>query len=231
VRQRRHLIVALIALLMGAAPVSAAPVVERQRIGRSVNDVRLRAVNIGARSKPTKVLVVGCIHGNECAGKAILRELRQMSAPGGFELWLIWSLNPDGQASGTRQNARGVDLNRNFPAGWRSIGEPWDTYHSGSRAASEPETRAAMRFVEEHRPDITIWYHHRWVQRRYAARVGLPWVRLDPLPGTATRWQNRNYPGHTSFVVELPAGSMSERSAKRHARAVRAAGREWAARR
>jgi murein peptide amidase A len=218
--------------------VSAAPVVNTERIGRSVRDKRLRAFNIGARSSPKRILVVGCIHGNECAGKAVLAKLRRMPRPKNYELWLIWSLNPDGEARSTRHNARGVDLNRNFPAGWRSYGDRWDTYYPGPRPHSEPETRAAMRFVKEHRPDVTIWYHqamelvtrrkrHNRVPKLYARLVGLPLRRLPRYPGTSSRWQNKRFPGHVSFVVELPAGTMSNEAARRHARAVRAVARAW----
>ena len=209
----------------------------RARIGHSVRGRTLRAVNVGARSSPTVVLVVGCIHGNECAGAAIVRALRRRS-PSTFELWLIRDLNPDGSRAGTRQNARGVDLNRNFSAGWRRSGRPWDTYHSGPRPWSEPETRAARDFIRERRPDITIWYHqqmalvvrttrHVRVQRRYARLVGLPLTRIGRLPGTATRWQNRRFPGHSAFVVELRAGSLTRRAAQRHARAVLRVARLW----
>ena len=233
-----RVLVLAVMLLLAAHPGRAAKIQESVRSGRSVNEAAIRAVNVGARSSETRVLLVGCIHGNECAGKAILSRLRKMPRVHGFELWLISSLNPDGAAAGTRQNARGVDLNRNFPTGWRSSGDPWSTYYSGPRPASEPETRAAMRFVNEHRPDITIWYHqamelvtktrrHQRTQRRYARRVGLPWRDLERLPGTASRWQNRRYPGHLSFVVELAAGPMSSAEARRHARAVRRAGSEW----
>jgi protein MpaA len=181
---------------------------------------------------------VGCIHGNECAGKAVVRALRRARAPRRYELWLIRDLNPDGSRAATRQNARGVDLNRNFAAGWRPIGQPGDVHHSGRRPWSEPETRAARAFVRRHRPDITIWYHqalvlvtkmkrHVRVQRRYARLVNLPLTKLDPLPGTAPRWQNRRFPGHTSFVVELRAGSLDRRAAGLHARAVRRVAQMW----
>jgi murein peptide amidase A len=186
---------------------------------------------MGDPSSHHKLLVVGCIHGNECAGKAIVRKLRRTTLPRDLDLWLVPDMNPDGSRAGTRQNARGVDLNRNFSYRWRRMGERWDTYYSGPRPFSEPESRAARDFVLAHRPDITIWYHqhmslvvkmprHRAVQRRYARIVNLPLKSLGPIPGTATRWQNHKFPGHIAFVVELPAGSLSKRAVKRHVRGV-----------
>jgi murein tripeptide amidase MpaA len=34
--------------------------------------------------------------------------------PARIDLWTIRTVNPDGIRAGTRKNARGVDLNRNF---------------------------------------------------------------------------------------------------------------------
>ena len=221
-------------VLVLATPASAA----RDTIGRSVQDRPIVVVTRGPAEAETNVLVVGCIHGNECAARAIVKRLKRIDVPRGVRLWLVSSMNPDGSRAGTRQNAHGVDLNRNFSRGWRPIGEPWDTYHSGPRPFSEPETRAARRLIEEVRPQITIWYHqqmalvakqrrHLRTQRRYARRVGLPLRRLERLPGTASRWQNHRWPGHISFVVELPGGGLPWDSVKRHARAVASAGSEW----
>ena len=209
-------------------------------IGHSTKDRPIIAIERGDFDNHRKVLVVSCIHGNECAGRAIVRKLRKMPAPDDLDLWLIPDLNPDGSIARTRQNGRGVDLNRNFSYRWQPIGDPWDTYHSGSRPFSEPESRAARDFVRRHRPDITIYYHqrmslvvkagrrsHRHVQRRYARLVGLPLRDLGFIPGTAISWQNHHYPGHLAFVVELPAGALSARSVRRHARAVLEIGRDW----
>jgi protein MpaA len=251
VRPGPRLVVSLLALALAAALVhgltsAAGPPVggrghgldRRVTIGRSVRGRAITARNVGAPTAATKVLVVGCIHGNECAGKAVVRALRRARAPRRYELWLLSDLNPDGSRANTRQNARGVDLNRNFAAGWRPIGQPWDAYHSGRRPWSEPETRAARAFILRRRPDITIWYHqslalvtkrkrHVRVQRRYARLVDLPLTKLDALPGTAPRWQDHRFPGHTSFVVELRAGPLGRRAADLHARAVRRVAHMW----
>ncbi len=75
----------------------------RRVIGRSVRGRPIRAYRIGDRSSRHTVLVVGCIHGNECAGRAILATLRDMAPFNDLDLWLVFSMNPDGTAAGTRQ--------------------------------------------------------------------------------------------------------------------------------
>ena len=50
-------------------------------------------------------------------------------------LWIIANLNPDGVARRTRQNARGVDLNRNFPSEWQANGERGSPEYFGPRGA------------------------------------------------------------------------------------------------
>jgi murein peptide amidase A len=217
-----------------ATPVaSSAPAVARRSvvIGRSVDGRRLVARVIGPDSAPRKVLLVGCIHGDECAGLRILSAVAARRPPAGVQLWLVGELNPDGTAAGTRQNARGVDLNRNFPYQWRRVTDP--TFDSGPRPASEPETRAAMGLIDRIRPAVTIWYHQhqdlvdmaggdRGVARRYAELAHLRATCLAFLPGTAPGWQNHTLHGTTSFVVELPAGPVGRVGVSRHLQAVAA---------
>src|SRR3954453_18328380 len=96
--------------------------------GHSVEGRPLNVTRVGEAEAPVRILVVGDVHGNEPAGEAIVARLRR-SRPGGgaggegiggglrrsrldgVAFWLVRTANPDGRARGTRQNARGVDLN------------------------------------------------------------------------------------------------------------------------
>jgi N-acetylmuramoyl-L-alanine amidase len=221
-------VVAAIALLLGAtAPAQAA-----ETFGRSVLDRPLTLTRAGDPEAPVRVLVVGSIHGDETAGHEVVARLRSLEPPPGVQLWLVRTVNPDGALIGTRQNARGVDLNRNFPFRWRGGGRAFDTYFPGRRAASEPETRAVQKLVEEIDPAVTLYYHQHMrlvsleragsnaVVRAYGRRVGLPARWLPYYRGTVSSWQNHRDPAASAFVVELPAGALPRRSVRRHARAV-----------
>ena len=200
-------------------------------IGRSVQRRPIVAWAYGPATAPRRILVIGVIHGDEQAGLAITSALRRRPVPTGVQLWVLPELNPDGVAADTRQNADGVDLNRNFPYRWRRSSDP--TFDSGPRPASEPETRAAMRLVRRIHPAVTITYHQhmdlvdesggdRGIARRYAQLAGLRATCLTFLPGEETAWSNHALPGTTSFVVELPAGPVGPAALARHLRAVRA---------
>jgi protein MpaA len=177
-----------------------------------------------------RVLVVGCIHGNECAGLAVVRALER-HPPRHVDLWLVPDLNPDGYAAGTRGNADGVDLNRNFGAMWLPNGTHGNLQWGGPRPLSEPETRIARRLILRVRPRLSIWFHQpqaivrAWghsiaAARRYARLAGAPFRALAWPNGTASNWQNRRFHGDASFVVELPPGPLPSRAAARYARAV-----------
>lgn len=214
--------------------VAAEPVpLHREVVGHSVQGRAIHAIRVGAADAPRTALVVGCIHGTERAGEAVTRRLRAVRPPEGAAVWLIDEANPDGCGAGTRQNAHGVDLNRNAPWRWRPTGPPGSTYYAGPRPRSEPETRALLAFIRRVRPDVTVWYHqhatlvddpgrHREIPRRYARTVGLPFKPYPQrLPGIFTGWQNATLRRDVAFVVELPAGPLSGASVARHIRAVR----------
>jgi len=199
----------------------------RIRIGRSVEGRAIDAVRVGDRGSPTKALVVGCIHGNECAGTAVTRILARSSPA--VDLWLVPNLNPDGLAHGTRQNAHGVDLNRNFPSEWRA-GRRGAEY-PGPRPLSEPESRTAARLIRRLKPSVTIWFHQpqtlvrAWgrsipAARRYASLAGMKFRAIRWPRGSAPNWQNHRFKGTSSFVVELAPGPLTPGAANRQARAV-----------
>jgi len=102
-------------------------------------------------SGPRHVLVLGGVHGSEYGVPVASSYLVWLRAhldavPAGTQIDVVTCLNPDGRAKGQKLNARGVDLNRNFPASnWRK------QTNSGRRAGSEPETQAMMRLLASRR--------------------------------------------------------------------------------
>jgi murein peptide amidase A len=226
-------ILSLVFPLGQAASDSAGLVRRAEVIGESARGRPIRTIELGDPVSARTILVVGCIHGNECAGIAVSRLLARGATPATFDLWIVPNLNPDGYALRVCQNARGVDLNRNFPSEWRLMGQRWDPQYSGPRPLSEPETRIARRFILRIEPDVTLWFHQpqalvrAWGQsidtaRRYARLARVPYRSIRWPAGTAPNWQNHRFPGTASFVVELPPGPLSARAAARYARALRA---------
>ncbi len=202
-------------------------------IGHSVDGRAIRPVVLGDPAAAHRLLVVGCIHGNEPAGEAIVHRLVQVGAPPGTEIVAVTSLNADGCRRGTRGNAHGVDLNRNFPSNWSKIGRPGSFQYSGPRPLSEPESRYAVELIEKLRPEITVWFHQpqgvvrAWGQsvataRRFAALARYPYRSIRWPFGTASNWQNHRFPGTASFVVELPPGPVPAAGVTRWVRALRA---------
>jgi protein MpaA len=218
-----------------AAALPSPALAERVEVGRSADGRTIVASRMGDRDAPRKALVVGSIHGDERGGLAVTRELRRRWARrlNGVEVWVVDTFNPDGLRRGTRQNARGVDLNRNFPYRWRMNGRRGSRYWGGPRPLSEPESRAIRRLVLQLRPAVTVWYHQPWgavlacgagssnaIPRRYARLAGMRTsCRGRGLTGTATSWQNNEVGDGRAFVVELAGGLVPEATARRHARA------------
>ncbi len=214
--------------------------------GRSVDGVPLNFYRRQVGKNGARVLVVGCIHGDEAVGTRIIDILRDMPLEGNLDLWTVRTINPDGQQRGIRQNARGVDLNRNFPINWQKIGNPDDWQYSGPAPASEPEVRAIIKLGKLVKPDFLIWYHQDYfrigpgtghegrVRAMYAEMVGLPLVKLDCLcgytgdkpllesvfGGTGANWaQSIQGSKDVSMTVEF-GPELSEEDAQRNAKAV-----------
>lgn len=146
-----------------------------EEYGRSREGVPLR-VFLPAANGPVAGLLTAAQHGEEADTALLARRLLER-VPGTETRWAVVPvLNPDGLLAGTRQNAAGVDLNRNFPA---STWEPDATFtyppgidpelrvlenrtnrsSPGAEAGSEPETRALTALVERLEPPLVVDLH------------------------------------------------------------------------
>jgi protein MpaA len=230
---------ALASIAIAIAAASSAPgespavtAAEARVIGHSVQGRPITAVRLGDPAAERVALVVGLIHGDERAGLRIVdRVARRAAELQGVQLWVIGSVNPDGARTHARKNAHGVDLNRNFPHRWRGGVPRSSGYYPGPAPASEPETRALVDFVSEIKPEVSIWYHQPWgavlacrgrpaAAARYAKLVRMRTsCRGEGLRGTVISWENATLPESQAFVVELAAGKIRARAARRHASA------------
>lgn len=142
------------------------PTVERTTIGHSVRGRPIEAFSIG-NGTSTIVLVGGIHNGAEEESVHLVRELlahfedHPSELPGDIQLVFVPNVNPDGYAAGTRTNARGVDLNRNWPTvDWKPVAMHGDQEVSGGTAPlSEPETRALHDLLLELDPLFVLSYH------------------------------------------------------------------------
>jgi murein peptide amidase A len=201
----------------GAVAAAAEPTVVGKRvIGHSVQGRPIVAYRLGKRGKkvPTVVLI-STMHGNEPATRQILQELVDGEPVRDLDLWVVPTYNPDGLAAGTRKNARGVDLNRNYPYRWADLD---GNYESGRGPASEPETKAMMGFLRTVRPDHILSFHqpldgvdtdtkNAGFARRVAKVLGLPAKTFDcggVCHGTMTGWYNDRFRGD-ALTVEYGA--------------------------
>lgn len=143
---------------------------------KSINgrDIMLREF-APAQHAVARVLVIGGIHGDELTSVSIvfrwMELLKQHSGEAARYQWrVIPVLNPDGLLAKppTRVNARGVDLNRNFPTDhWSSEANRYWSVSTGrdprrfpgTAARSEPESAWLHSEIETFKPDVIISVH------------------------------------------------------------------------
>jgi murein peptide amidase A len=181
-------------------------------VGRSMRGEPLRCRIMGTGKDV--VFFLATIHGNESAGTPLLDRLAAhlRSHPEmleGRKIILLRDANPDGHLSNTRSNARGVDLNRNFPsANFR------DRATGGTRPLSEPESRALHDLIREHRPARVISIHQplslidhdgpgEALARAMARTCDLPVKKLGGRHGSMGSWVGIDL-GIPIITVELP---------------------------
>lgn len=160
--------------------------------------------------RPVRVLLFGGIHGDELSSISIVfRFIDRLDAQTERRLhWrIIPALNPDGllRARATRTNARGVDLNRNFPSPdwqrsalpyWRKATGKDPRRYPGPDALSEPESRLLAEQIMRFAPDVIVAMHaplglldFDGVAHSPPTRLGfLELRRLGTYPGSLGNW-------------------------------------------
>ncbi len=224
------------ALVAWSPAASAKDANDRRVIATTSMGREIVARHYGALDAAVQIVVIGQMHGSEPGGRKVAKRLAKRSIPDGVGLWLITSMNPDGNARDTRANARGVDLNRNFPFEWSEGSR--GTYWPGPKAASERETRGMMRFLSAVRPTAVLSYHQafdvvdisrarsRAAGRQLAKYMGERTSKVrcaGVCHGTMTGWIDDELKT-IAVTVELDS-AVSAREAKRAATAVLRLGR------
>ncbi len=189
-------------------------------IGRSVQG-RPILVQIAGRGSDT-VLIMGAIHGDERATAALMDQLANYLQDNqklveNQRIVLLPIANPDGFAAKTRENARGIDLNRNFDTANRV-----DNGTNGLRPLTEPEAQALQDMIKEYAPRRIVSIHTplncldydgpgQAIAARMAQECDLEVKKLGARPGSLGSYTGETL-GIPTVTMELPpeAGKMSE---------------------
>lgn len=155
---------------MGRALCDAAELVATE--GRSSQGRTLYARDVVAPQARLRVLVVGAIHGDEMSSASVALHWIQhaIREPADAHWRFIPVLNPDGLLArpAKRVNARGVDLNRNFPTpNWASDAKVYWEQRTrkdprrwpGPSPLSEPETRFLHDEMARFQPHLIVSIH------------------------------------------------------------------------
>jgi protein MpaA len=158
--------------------------------------------------KPT-ILVLASMHGDESETTVVLSDALRSIRAENLENAAILCGNPDGLVRGTRGNAKGVDLNRNFPT---SSWSPDPVFYKsrendaqdialspGSQPGSEPETRALLSLLDRMKPRAVISLHSAlaciddfdssFLGKQLSERTGLPFDLVPyATPGSFGLW-------------------------------------------
>ena len=184
----------------------------------------------GPRTGPVDILLIAAMHGDENETTVVLSEALRRVPVGGIKNPVILSTNPDGALQGTRSNARGVDLNRNWPTANWSADLVYHKDHGGTvkdiglspgkSPGSEAETKSLVNLVQVLQPRTVISLHAplacvedpqasplaRWI----ANRVNLPLVPDVgyPTPGSFGTWSAEN--DINIITWELPSEPLAD---------------------
>lgn len=188
--------------------------------GKSVEGHDIEAYKTDIKGKNFLYLLAGT-HGDEVEGVYALKELflwlQEEHSLKEYPIIVIPNLNPDGYRRGTRVNAHGVDLNRNYPTSdWTNVARK-ERYNPGPEALSEPENKFLLKLFEKYPPKFILTLHS-WkplinfgahsedVARFIAERNDYP-ISPDigyPTPGSLGTYIMEKYPDSGIITYEFP---------------------------
>jgi protein MpaA len=193
-------------------PALEPPPARHRLVGRSLLGRPLMLRILGEGRDTT--FVMAAIHGDEPAGIALVDELtdhlrRNPELLEGRRVVLLPIANPDGVAAKTRENVRGVDLNRNFEAANRE-----NNGANGYRPLSEPESWALRAVIREYDPSRIVSIHQplncidydgpgRALASRMAQQCHLEVKKLGARPGSLGSYTGETL-GIPTITLELP---------------------------
>ncbi len=169
----------------------------------------------GTDKRPKRIFAKALIHGDENLSGSVARAwMLRLQKIDPRNTWRVIPVtNPDGWHKNTRTNARGVDLNRNFPTKdwtkealnyWKKRMKSDPRRYPGTEGESEVETKCLIKQFEDFKPDFLISVHIPLGVLDFdgpkvsnpPAFKPLPWQSLGNFPGSLGRymWADRKVP-------------------------------------
>ena len=123
------------------------------------NNNKINLIEINNQNYDKTILIIGVFHGEEPQGEYLINEyLKKDLSKIKNRLLIVPCLNPDGKALNKRQNANGVDLNRNFPTRNWKVTENKE-YFGGNKPESEIETKFITEILNDYKIDAILTIH------------------------------------------------------------------------
>ncbi len=158
----------------------------------------------GPEAAPHVYLSAG-VHGDEPAGTMALLDLLQKKAfPESLSFTLLPMLNPSGMEAGTRENAEGIDLNRDY-----------------GRTARSEEVRRHKKWMEGKRFDLALCLHedvdasgsYLYELRPLDLPSWAPWIlsAMEPYTGIDPSEEIDGMPAANGLMAPPPINLLAER--------------------